>query len=70
MKTVVRTVTDVDGVRHPAQFLCCAGCGCDRWFCYIVQGDQHSHFQCVACGVSYCADGTCGKGEPSRERRN
>ncbi len=67
MITETRTVRPQSGFgeEHRAEFLICDKCGEDEWFCFIVEGHTHSHFQCSHCGTSYCPDGLCKGEEPS-----
>jgi hypothetical protein len=54
-------VRDLDGTRKPARLLTCSNCGANCWICFVVEGQEHSHFQCMYCDVTYCPDGHCGK---------
>jgi len=55
------TVTALlDGERIKAQLATCEECGGDKWYMFMIVDQDHSHFQCVRCGTSYCPDGVCG----------
>lgn len=34
-------------------------CGCPFFATFQVEGTDHPHLQCAACGVSYCPGGKC-----------
>ena len=59
MKAKADVVFDSQGRGVSAEILVCRHCDGDVWVCFIVQGQTHSHFQCIQCGVSYCPDGHC-----------
>ena len=58
---VVEIVEGATGRKVKAELLVCKLCKGEKWLCYVPEGMEHVHFQCVECGVSYC-DG-CAKEE-------
>lgn len=56
----ITVMAAVDGERRAAKLATCEECACDKWFVFQVVGQDHSHFQCVECGTSFCPDGACG----------
>lgn len=47
------------GRKSKAKLAVCAGCDCDLFLIFSIEGQDHPHFQCYLCGVSYCPDGKC-----------
>ena len=43
-----------DGVSHEALLLICPQCKGETFVCYLPAEIRHVHFQCVACGTSFC----------------
>ena len=59
MRTKSDVVFDVHGNAVSADILVCEHCAGEVWVCFVVEGQTHSHFQCVECGISYCPNGHC-----------
>lgn len=52
-----------DGKTEKAILMLCDDCGSDVFHIFVIEGMAHPHVQCGRCGVSYCPDGNCAKGE-------
>ncbi len=63
MKTVSVVIQDDSGKSYPAALFECT-CGHNEFFVFQVAGQDHLHYQCVACDTSYCLHGKCGR-EPA-----
>ena len=61
MNEVEIMVTDDNGKEIPAMMATCESCNEYSFMVFIVEGMEHSHLQCIGCGLSYCPGAYCEK---------